>query len=328
MTIPADAAVIDATGKTVIPGLVDSHVHLRNYHIQDYLYWGVTTVGDLGNSPGWLTAYRDAVEQGRATGSYILNGGNRFNAPLRPEFVNNLDAELIGNSGNAVITDAASAEREVAKAKQVGQDAIKMRDRLTPAQMKMVIDIAHKQGLPVFAHFDSANTRQGQPLTGTDEIVDTGLDVVVHLFSLIKATAPPEVVDRIRKGGPVEGWDQLNTARFAPIIQKMVANNNLCEPDHREPVREGQQVSSRIRQDQYQLRQQPDGPERAEAGSRSIRSVLQTRSGSKRGGAGRGLQESRSVREAVRGRRRENRFRNRQRRGKNRHVAASRCTRK
>ena len=81
VTIPADATVIDATGKTVIPGLVDSHVHLRNYHIQDYLYWGVTTVGDLGNSPGWLTAYRDAVEQGRATGSYILNGGNRLMRP-------------------------------------------------------------------------------------------------------------------------------------------------------------------------------------------------------------------------------------------------------
>jgi imidazolonepropionase-like amidohydrolase len=228
--IPTDAAVIDASGKTVIPGLVDSHVHLRNYHIQDYLYWGVTTVGDLGNSPGWLTAYRDAVEQGRAAGSYILNGGNRFNAPLKPEFVNNLDAELIGNSGNAVITDAASAEREVAKAKQVGQDAVKMRDRLTPAQMKMVIDVAHRQGFPVFGHFDSASTRQGQPLTGADEVVDTGLDVVVHLFSLIKATAPPEVIDRIRKGGPTEGWDQLDTAKFAPIVQKMVANRMYVNP--------------------------------------------------------------------------------------------------
>ena len=47
VTVPVDAQVIDAAGKTVIPGLVDSHVHLRNYHTQDYLYWGVTAVGDL-----------------------------------------------------------------------------------------------------------------------------------------------------------------------------------------------------------------------------------------------------------------------------------------
>src|SRR5436309_10790804 len=113
VTIPANATIIEAGGKTVIPGLVDSHVHLRNYHIQDYLYWGVTTVGDLGNSPGWLVGYRDAVEQGRATGSYILVGGLRFNAPLRPEFNNPLDAFMTGNAGNACMTDEASAENAV-----------------------------------------------------------------------------------------------------------------------------------------------------------------------------------------------------------------------
>jgi len=230
VTIPANATIIEAGGKTVIPGLVDSHVHLRNYHIQDYLYWGVTTVGDLGDSPGWLVAYRDAVEQGRATGAYILVGGQRFNAPLRPELNNPLDGFMTGNAGNAFITDAASAEKAVLEVKKIGQDAIKMRDRLTPAMMKTIIDLAHKQGLPVFAHFDSGNTRQGQPLLGTDEIVDTGLDVQVHLFGLIKATAPPAVIDRIRKGGPTQGWDQLDTNKFAPIIQKMVANKMFLNP--------------------------------------------------------------------------------------------------
>jgi imidazolonepropionase-like amidohydrolase len=231
VTVPAGAQVIDAAGKTVIPGLVDSHVHLRNHHTQDYLYWGVTTVGDLGGPPGWLTMYKDAVEQGRVASPYILNGGNRFNAPLRPELVNNLNAVLTGNAGNAFITDTASAEREIARAKQVRQDAIKMRDRLTPAQMKMVIDIAHKNGLPVFAHFDSANVNQGQPLLGTDEIVDTGLDVHVHMFGLVKATAPAAIVDQIRKGGnnPIP-WNQLDTGKYAPIIQKMVANNMFLNP--------------------------------------------------------------------------------------------------
>jgi hypothetical protein len=54
--------------------------------------------------------------------------------------------------------------------------------------------------------------------------------VVVHLFSLIKATAPPEVVDRIRKGGPTQGWDQLDTTKFAPIIEKLVANKVYVNP--------------------------------------------------------------------------------------------------
>jgi len=230
VTIPANATVIDAAGKTIIPGLVDSHVHLRNYHVQDYLYWGVTTVGDLGNSPGWLVAYRDAIAQGRMPGSYVLVGGNRFNAPLRPEFVNEMNDFMTGNAGNAVITDIEAAEREVEYAKKIGQDGIKMRDRLTPEMMKTIIGLAHKRGLPVFAHFDSASTRQGQPLLGTDEIVDTGLDVHVHLFGLIKATAPKAVVDRIKAGGPTQGWEQLDTSKFGPIVQKMVANKMFLNP--------------------------------------------------------------------------------------------------
>ena len=44
VTIPANATVIDAAGKTIIPGLVDSHVHLRNYHVQDYLYLLTSTL--------------------------------------------------------------------------------------------------------------------------------------------------------------------------------------------------------------------------------------------------------------------------------------------
>lgn len=230
VAIPANATVVNAAGKAIIPGLVDSHVHLRNYHVQDYLYWGVTTVGDLGNSPGWLVAYRDAIAQGRMAGSYVLVGGNRFNAPLRTQYVNEMNDFMTGNAGNAVITDVESAEKEIDYARKIGQDGIKMRDRLTPEMMKTIVEFAHKQRLPVFAHFDSASTRQGQPLLGTDEIVDTGLDVHVHLFGLIKATAPKAVVDRIKAGGPTQGWDQLDTSKFGSIIQKMVANKMFLNP--------------------------------------------------------------------------------------------------
>ena len=57
--IPSGATVMDTTGKTIIPGLLDSHVHFRNSLAPLYLYWGVTTVGDLGNPATRLTAGMD-----------------------------------------------------------------------------------------------------------------------------------------------------------------------------------------------------------------------------------------------------------------------------
>ena len=58
--IPSDATVMDTKGKTIIPGLVDSHVHYRTSFAPLFLYWGVTTVGDMGNPRGWILAEREA----------------------------------------------------------------------------------------------------------------------------------------------------------------------------------------------------------------------------------------------------------------------------
>ena len=43
--------VIDATGKTILPGLIDAHVHYIDYAPPLFLYFGVTTGFDMG-SPG------------------------------------------------------------------------------------------------------------------------------------------------------------------------------------------------------------------------------------------------------------------------------------
>jgi len=79
---PADADVIDATGLTVIPGLVDSHVHLATagttepvgdmleVNLRATLAAGVTEVVDLGG-PVSLFALRDAIDRGDAIGPRI-----------------------------------------------------------------------------------------------------------------------------------------------------------------------------------------------------------------------------------------------------------------
>ncbi len=235
VTIPADATVIDTSGKTILPGLVDSHVHLRNFQAPLHLYWGVTTVGDLGNPRGWILAYRDAVAKGRAVGPYIMASGPKLNAPFKPggdpapgDSVG-YQTFLLGNSARVYVTDQASVDNAVSNHKKAGVDVIKLYLRMEPPLMKLAAQAAHRAGYQVFAHFTSASSRLGIFL-GTDEILDTGIDVHVHLFGLVKATAPQEVRDRIMKGERVEAWHLLDTSKFPPLVQKMVEKKMFLNP--------------------------------------------------------------------------------------------------
>ena len=64
--IPAEAVRVDATGKTIIPGLISSHTHVGS-EAQRLLYaqYGITTVYSLGSGPG-NAAVRDEVTLDRA----------------------------------------------------------------------------------------------------------------------------------------------------------------------------------------------------------------------------------------------------------------------
>src|SRR3989454_4840989 len=56
--LPAGTQIIEADGKFIIPGLIDSHVHYNWYMGELFLTHGVTTVFDLGGGPVWSIAVR------------------------------------------------------------------------------------------------------------------------------------------------------------------------------------------------------------------------------------------------------------------------------
>ncbi len=81
---PADVKVIDVSGKTIIPGLVDVHAHMwppRNVHqtqVWQYLAnlaYGVTTTRDPQSSTTDVYAYADLVETGEIIGPRIYTTG-------------------------------------------------------------------------------------------------------------------------------------------------------------------------------------------------------------------------------------------------------------
>ena len=99
VTIPADATEIDARGRWILPGLIDTNVHLSLYGGQNDRYeslvryqprqreivleaaqidlgYGITTVRDSYGALVPLTEVRDAINRGEKVGARILAAGN------------------------------------------------------------------------------------------------------------------------------------------------------------------------------------------------------------------------------------------------------------
>ena len=68
VTIDPDATVIDLTGRFVLPGLIDVHVHYFEWMGELFLAHGVTTVKDVGNDVAWISQARDETESAAPAG--------------------------------------------------------------------------------------------------------------------------------------------------------------------------------------------------------------------------------------------------------------------
>lgn len=240
LAVPAGAEVINTAGKTIIPGLVDSHVHYRNVLAPLFLYWGVTTLGDMGNPRGWILAMKRAYAEGRPLGPSIMAVGNILTVAPQPGDPES-DSErsgfperipqvfLRGNGHHLYVTDEASFEARISESAKLGVDGVKLYSRLTPDMIKLGAQVAHRHGLPAFAHYTSGTPRRGIFL-GTDEILDTGIDVHAHLYGLVKATVPDEIRQRLAKGEDLHAEYLMDTGKFPALIQKMVANKMYLNP--------------------------------------------------------------------------------------------------
>jgi len=83
-TAPAGARVIDVTGKTIVPGFVDTHAHMWPgwgiHWKQPWIYtanlaWGVTTTRDPQTGTTDVLTYQDRVDAGEAVGPRVYNTG-------------------------------------------------------------------------------------------------------------------------------------------------------------------------------------------------------------------------------------------------------------
>ena len=224
VAIPEGASVVDASGMSVLPGLIDAHFH-HDYGDPDdeivalALANGVTSLRDPGHPIRDYDSVRDAL---KPMPRCFLTGKHFDQEPhAHPH-----DAENIRSANEA----RAAVDRHLAD----GASAIKVYYRLPVDLIEATCEAAHARGVPVTAHLE---------LVDADHAIEAGLDGVEHVTSMGTALATFEEAERFRESvrldnqarndGRYRLWASLDldgNPRVKPLIELMLDRGVVLSP--------------------------------------------------------------------------------------------------
>jgi imidazolonepropionase-like amidohydrolase len=193
LKVPADVEVIDATGDTLLPGLIDSHTHAYdNAFLKEALVFGVTTELDMFTDPHYAAGVKKEQAEGKDLNMADLrSAGYLATVPGGHGTEYGMDIPTLTSPGEAQAwVDARIAE---------GSDYIKIvydnfsaygmhRPTLSKKTMAAIISAAHKRGKLTVVHIGDQQ--------GAKDAIDAGTDGLAHLFADSEPTADfvPSVV--------------------------------------------------------------------------------------------------------------------------------------
>jgi imidazolonepropionase-like amidohydrolase len=236
--IPADAPVVDTSGRAVLPGLIETHGHLIVLGHGSYDTWfpwikahggdamltrvmeisakqllmaGVTTTIDLGAPLQPSLRIRDRINKGEIVGTRVFVSG--------PWISRGAGGAMQEGFGGVNISTPDEAAQQVDRLATAGVDHIKAHAGLTLDDYKAIVAAAHKHGIRVFAHvYAERDVRNA---------LEAGVDVLQHVGSA--GTAPPYskelITDIVNAGRPVvvtaahRAWIYPDTADFPERLQ-------------------------------------------------------------------------------------------------------------
>ena len=251
--VPEAARVIEAQGQYLIPGLIDSHVHLLflsngsageelGLDLRDLLAQGVTTVRDMGNGPAALLSRVAGFEAAPRVYAMQLVAGRRF-------FFNGFNGIRPVQTSRGVVYRQAPAltmqwlgwtpmqfsreddpEAIVAAARAVGAMGLKLYGQLDSVSVRRLTLAAHRAGMPVWGH------AWVQPASVGEQSA-AGMDGVVHAAGLAgELFSAAERDSLVNEGDLQEATAKTATAatahdpRVLATLDSMAANGTMFEP--------------------------------------------------------------------------------------------------
>jgi len=223
--VPSDATVIDATGKTIMPGFVDAHAHAGHFSSgpspQQYwpyyanLAYGVTTMHDPSANTAFVFSQSEMVKSGAMVGPRVYSTGTI----------------LYGADGDfkAVVNSLEDARSHIRRMKAVGAISVKSYNQPRRNQRQQVLQAAREYGMMVVPEGGSTYQHNLTMIVDGHTGIEHNIPVaplyndVLSLWAENPVGYTPTLV--VNYGGPnaeyywyqhTNVWDQDRLLRFHP----------------------------------------------------------------------------------------------------------------
>ena len=164
--LPGNALRVDASGRWIVPGLSDLHVHVAAEDLPLFVASGVTTIRDLGGSPDKLR-WRDEIRSGARAGPDMVVAGT-------------LVAGTPQNWSHVVVSTPEEARATVVDQHRSGYDAIKVYDGLSKECYDALVEEAAALGIDVVGHVPGD--------VGLEHALDAGQRSIEHAEQVLYAS--------------------------------------------------------------------------------------------------------------------------------------------
>ncbi len=252
-----DHLVIDAKDKYVLPGLIDSHLHLTfsagKKPLQDFLdsdqamlyqtslincrkaiNAGITTVRDCGSVSDVILRIRRESEEGVIAAPRIITSGEAITITKGHIHFVGLEADTIEEmkkSADFLIAKGVDFIKLVISGGNMTPGSSDLKDQYTYVQIKELTDYVHQKGFKVMAH---VHTKEG-----VSYALDAGIDYIEHASWRTESGTEilEKEIDRMKEKGVVYGTalpksytisnEPLHLERIQATISNMKHKTNV-----------------------------------------------------------------------------------------------------
>jgi imidazolonepropionase-like amidohydrolase len=214
--VPPGAQVIDAHGKTLMPGLWDMHTHIDETKGILMIAAGVTTVRDLGNGIETVRDLRERWSSGAAIGPRVIAAG-LIDGP----------GPLAGPTKVLASTPDEARAAIDKYAKLGGYEQIKIYGQIKPELVPGMVAHAHELGLRVSGHVPFGML--------AEDAVRAGFDEIQHINFLIMNFLPetpttPSGMPRFMLMGEKSGTVDLSSAKVRDFVKLLHDRHTVVDP--------------------------------------------------------------------------------------------------